>query len=153
MMPHCLTNDGKYSFIIWLTTTITQLTNLESTPNFWCVKLSLAYFVFLSQFHSNFTIAHIYNLYVYIYIYYYRPIAYELWTTVLFIWIPVDYAKEVIDMFAAWHDSFGRHRIIVFWKAMPHCILWRLWRERNTRSFEDVNSLSLKLKPTSFVSC
>ena len=94
MMPHCLTNDGKYSFIIWLTTTITQLTNLESTPNFWCVKLSLAYFVFLSQFHSNFTIAHIYNLYVYIYIYYYRPIAYELWTMVLFIWIPMDYAKE-----------------------------------------------------------
>ena len=93
MMPHCRTNDGKYSFIIWLTTTITQMTNLESTPSFWS-EMHFSLFCFFPQFHSNFTIAHIYNLYVYIYIYIYCPIAYELWTTVLFIWILMGYAKE-----------------------------------------------------------
>ena len=32
-IPHRLNHDGQYSFISWLTTKVTQMTNLESTPN------------------------------------------------------------------------------------------------------------------------
>ena len=33
-IPHRLKHDGQYLFICWLTTKVTQMTNLESTPNF-----------------------------------------------------------------------------------------------------------------------
>ena len=33
--------------------------------------------------------------------------------------------------------SLGRHRNIRVWKAVPHCLMWCLWRERNGHSFED----------------
>ena len=53
---------------------------------------------------------------------------------VLFIWTSMGYTD--IDMFAAWQGYFGRHRNIAFWNAMPHCIMWCLWQEWNSRSFE-----------------
>ena len=55
------------------------------------------------------------------------PIALELWTMVfcLFVlhWV---IPMKVIDMFAAWQGSFGKHRKFSFWLAVPHCIMWCL---------------------------
>jgi hypothetical protein len=28
--------------------------------------------------------------------------------------------------------------VVLFWKQVPLCVLWGLWRERNSRLFEDV---------------
>ena len=57
--------------------------------------------------------------------------------------------KRVIDMFAAWKNSFCRHINIAFWKAVSHCIMWCLWLEWNSRSFEGRERTILELKPFS----
>ena len=38
----------------------------------------------------------------------------------------------------------GRNSVI--WKAIPHCIMWCLWRERNVRTFEDCELSVVELK-------
>ena len=45
--------------------------------------------------------------------------------------------KSVVGLLACWQGQFGHHwnghiRIIV-----PHCLMWCLWRERNSRCFEN----------------
>ena len=52
--------------------------------------------------------------------------------------------KRVIDLFSCWYGSVGRHSVI--WKAIPHCIMWCLWREWNARIFEDCELSVVKLK-------
>ena len=42
----------------------------------------------------------------------------------------------VFDLFSSWQGSFGGHRSIDLWRAVPHCVLWCIWRERNSRCFE-----------------
>jgi hypothetical protein len=32
------------------------------------------------------------------------------------------------------------------WKMVPSCLLWCLWREKNHRSFEDLERLSAELE-------
>ena len=49
--------------------------------------------------------------------------------------------KRVIDLFTAWQGSFVRHKNIAFWKAVPYCILWFLWR-----SFEGYECSILDVK-------
>ena len=49
-------------------------------------------------------------------------------------------------MFTAWDGSFGRHINIAFWKAVPHCIMWCLWQEQNSRSFEGCERTILDFK-------
>ena len=51
---------------------------------------------------------------------------------VLFIWTSM--GNAYIDMFAAWQGYFSRHGNIAFWNAMPHCIMWHLWQEWNSKS-------------------
>uniref|UniRef100_A0A2N9E7V6 Reverse transcriptase domain-containing protein n=1 Tax=Fagus sylvatica TaxID=28930 RepID=A0A2N9E7V6_FAGSY len=64
------------------------------------------------------------------------PYAKELWDMIFGLfglqWVM---PKRVIDLFSCWYGSVGRHSVI--WKAIPHCIMWCLWRERNARIFED----------------
>ena len=43
----------------------------------------------------------------------------------------------VVELLACWKDSFGRHQNGYIWLMVPHCLLWCLWRERNSRCFED----------------
>ena len=30
------------------------------------------------------------------------------------------------------------HRNGIVWKAVPHCLMWCIWKEWNSRSFEDM---------------
>ena len=39
-----------------------------------------------------------------------------------------------------------KHRNISFWKAVPHCIMWCLWQERNSRRFEGCEWNILEIK-------
>jgi hypothetical protein len=45
--------------------------------------------------------------------------------------------RRVINLFACWWFS-RRHRSAAVWKMVPTCIFWTIWRERNNKSFEDL---------------
>ena len=47
--------------------------------------------------------------------------------------------SSVLDLCAFWCSS-GRTRSAVVWKMMRICIFWSIWRERNNRCFEDLES-------------
>jgi hypothetical protein len=44
------------------------------------------------------------------------------------------------------HSNSGRHRSSEIWRAIPHCLMWCLWRERNARSFEGCERSIIDLK-------
>jgi hypothetical protein len=46
--------------------------------------------------------------------------------------------NNVLDLLSGWGTLLGRGRTIRIWKQVPLCVLWGLWRERNSRLFEDV---------------
>jgi hypothetical protein len=65
-------------------------------------------------------------------------VARDLWNSVFTLfgmtWVM---PRQVVDLLTCWQGSWGRHRHIEIWKAIPHCLMWCLWRERNARTFED----------------
>jgi hypothetical protein len=77
------------------------------------------------------------------------PYAKELWDMIFALfgihWVM---PKRVIDLFNCWQGSLGRHQNFVIWKAIPHCLMWCLWRERNARTFEgcELSVVELKLQ-------
>jgi hypothetical protein len=38
--------------------------------------------------------------------------------------------RRVVDLLACWQGRLGQHRNCVIWRAIPHCLMWCLWRER-----------------------
>ena len=44
---------------------------------------------------------------------------------------------SVVELLACWQGRFGRHRNGYIWIAVPHCLMWCIWKERNSRCFED----------------
>ena len=79
------------------------------------------------------------------------PIAYELWSMVwtLFglLW---GMPQSVTDLLSSWQGSFGGHRSIDLQRVVPHCVLWCIWRERNSRCFEGNEQSILELKSLLF---
>lgn len=53
---------------------------------------------------------------------------------------------RAIDLFCCWKGAFGRFKSFTTWCASPLCIMCALQRERNSSSFERVESSVLKLK-------
>jgi hypothetical protein len=66
------------------------------------------------------------------------PMARELWNYV-FRRFGVDWviSGSVLEHLAGWRNWFGKHYPDV-WNLVPACVMWSLWRERNNRTFEDV---------------
>jgi len=46
--------------------------------------------------------------------------------------------SSVLDLLSGWGTLLGRGPINRIWKQVLLCVLWSLWRERNSRLFEDV---------------
>ena len=44
--------------------------------------------------------------------------------------------QSIVGLLACWQGRFGRHQNEYIWLIVPHCLLWCLWRERNSRCFE-----------------
>ena len=67
------------------------------------------------------------------------PIAMDLWSMVLGLfgvtWVM---PHTVLGLLWRCQGSFSRHRKGYIWSIIPHCLLWCLWRERNSRCFEDI---------------
>ena len=62
----------------------------------------------------------------------------ELWDLVLdmfgMCWVMPGSVRELL---AAWQGKMGKHPKHMIWRAVPHCVIWCLWREHNMRIFED----------------
>jgi hypothetical protein len=46
--------------------------------------------------------------------------------------------SSVFDLLSGWGTLLGRGTVNRIWKQVTLCVLWGLWRERNSRLFEDV---------------
>ena len=46
-------------------------------------------------------------------------------------------SKSVVGLLACWQGWFGRYQNNHMWTIVPHCLMWCLWREINSRCFED----------------
>ena len=55
-----------------------------------------------------------------------------------FIWSLLGYA----NVCCCWQGQFGRHHNGDIWIVVPHCLMWCIWKERNSRCFE-VNERSM----------
>ena len=75
------------------------------------------------------------------------PIASDLWSMILVLfgvsWVM---PKFVVELLARWQGHFGRYRNGHIWMIIPHCLMWCIWWERNSRSFEDTESSLPNLK-------
>ena len=79
------------------------------------------------------------------------PIAYEMWSMVFCLfgicWVM---PQRVVDLLDCWSCNFRRHRNIVIWRMVPHCLMWCIWQEQNARSFEGRERSILEFKPFFF---
>uniref|UniRef100_A0A2N9GXM3 Reverse transcriptase domain-containing protein n=1 Tax=Fagus sylvatica TaxID=28930 RepID=A0A2N9GXM3_FAGSY len=57
---------------------------------------------------------------------------------------------EVQDLIACWPGALGCSRHAVIWRAIPHCLMWCIWQERNLWSFERREMTSPDLKSPFF---
>ena len=66
-------------------------------------------------------------------------VAMDLWSIILglfgVIWVM---PQSILGLLACGQGSFGRHRNGYIWSIVPHCLMWCLWRERNSRCFENI---------------
>jgi len=85
------------------------------------------------------------------------PVSQELWNMVFTIWGRVGFffnkifryqSKKkkfgihwvmpcsVVELLACWSNKFNKLRSKVLWRMIPHCLMWVIWRERNTCIFD-----------------
>ena len=67
----------------------------------------------------------------------YCSMARELWALALSLFgVHWDMLVRVVDLLTCWKGRFARHNGDI-WNAIPLCITWIIWRERNGWTFED----------------
>jgi hypothetical protein len=54
--------------------------------------------------------------------------------------------QTVLDLLTTWDVSFGHGLAKKAWRLVSHCVLWSIWRERNARLFEDVETVMVVLR-------
>jgi hypothetical protein len=66
------------------------------------------------------------------------PISHVLWSF-LFRSFHVNWVapRSVKDLFFGWRNWFGKHHSDI-WNLAPLCLMWIVWLERNSRTFEDM---------------
>ena len=62
------------------------------------------------------------------------------------VWRSMGLPRGPMELLAYWKGGCGRSRNLEIWQAIPHCLLWCLWRERNARCFEGREQQLLDLK-------
>ena len=53
---------------------------------------------------------------------------------------------STVELLACWQGRFGRHCNGYIWIVVPHCLMWCIWKERNSRCFEENECSMLDLK-------
>ena len=66
--------------------------------------------------------------------------AYQLWSFV-FITFGLSWVtpRSIPELLFGWWNWLGKHSSQI-WNLVPLCILWCIWKERNRRTFEDLDS-------------
>ena len=59
------------------------------------------------------------------------------------------FPNNVADLLFGWFNCFGKHKSSI-WNLVPHCLMWIVWRERNSRIFEDEEHSKTKLSELFF---
>ena len=54
--------------------------------------------------------------------------------------------RHVVDLMACWNGCTRRCKSATIWGMIPHCLMWVIWRERNARTFEDLEKSTQELK-------
>ena len=72
-------------------------------------------------------------------------VAGEIWSFV-FRSFGIDWvlSNRVIELLFGWWNWFGKNSLSV-WNLIPSCLMWTIWRERNSRTFEDIEGLVGKI--------
>jgi len=74
-------------------------------------------------------------------------VATKLWRTILHLfgveWVMPGSVK---DMLGSWRGQKGNRTLIQIWRMAPLCLMWCVWREQNTRCFEDCETGLSNLK-------
>ena len=113
----------RVAFFSW----IASLGKILTTENLWYKGVTVVDWCFMCK-KSGESVNHILL---------HCPIAYDLWSMV---WAPFGLQwvmlHGVSDLFLSWQGSFGGHRSIDLRRTVPHCVLWCIWQERNSRCFE-----------------
>ena len=52
---------------------------------------------------------------------------------------------SVSNLLFSWWNALGRHSSDV-WNLVPLCLMWTVWKDRNSRIFEDVSSTDIQLR-------
>ena len=66
--------------------------------------------------------------------------AHRLWSFVFIsFWISWVLPRTVLDLLFGWWNWLGKH-LSNIWNLVLLCLLWCLWKERNRRIFEDLDS-------------
>lgn len=68
----------------------------------------------------------------------YCKFANALWSEVFLMFgIQWMMSRTVVSLLCAWENYLGIHPSSI-WNMVPACLMWLIWRERNTLTFEDV---------------
>ena len=75
------------------------------------------------------------------------PFAWEIWSMVFDLfgvcWVM---PCSILELLECWQGNFGKHRNLSIGRAVPHCLMWSIWRERNGHSFEDCEWSYVEIK-------
>ena len=65
------------------------------------------------------------------------PVSQELWNMVCSLfgvqWVM---PCSVMELLACWSNKFNKLRSKELWRIIPHCLMWVIWRVRNTHTFD-----------------
>jgi hypothetical protein len=74
-------------------------------------------------------------------------VARDLWSYILtlfgVVWVM---PQTVLELLKSWGAAFGCGHAKEAWRLAPLCLLWCIWRERNARLFEDVETSMVELQ-------
>ena len=79
-------------------------------------------------------------------------VARQLWNFV-FLFVGIDWVLllHVSNLLFGWWNWFGKRSSGV-WNLIPSCLMWTIWRERNKRTFENMETPVAKVIEIFFVS-
>jgi hypothetical protein len=60
--------------------------------------------------------------------------------------------RRVNELLASWREQLGHHPVLKKQRLAPLYFIWGIWREPNTRSFEDRETMMIELKKMMFQS-